>query len=188
MTTEQQHAAPVTEQWGSTPPSGKPRWSGRRTAAVAGVAAAIALAGGATVYATTSGSDTSSTSTQGPGGAAPGGAAPGGGAGGTTALHGTYTVADTTGSGYHTELMQSGKVTAVSATSITVVSDDNYTKSYTVDSDTVVQAMSAGGPGSANSSSSSTLTISSIATGDEVSVTAQVSGTTTTVDTITEQS
>lgn len=183
MSTEQ-HTAPVTEQpppsWGAAPPPAGRRWSGRKTAAVLGVAAAIAAAGGVTIYAT-SGSGTTSTTAQGPGGA---GGAPGGGAGGASAaLHGTYTVADDSGTGFHTELTQTGKVTAVSATSITMISDDNYTKTYTIDAGTVVQAMSAGGPGS----SAGTLTTSSIAAGDQVTVTAAVAGSTVTVDTVMEQ-
>ena len=185
MTTHQD-TPPTTEQdppsWGGAPPSPGPgRWSARRTAAVACVAVAIAATGGVAVYAT-GGSDTTSTSSQGPGGGAPNGT-PGGAPGGSAALHGTYTVADDSGTGYHTELTQSGKVTAVSATSITLVSDDDYTRTYTVDTGTVVQTMSAGGTGAA----SSTSTLSSIATGDEVTVTAAVSGSTAAVDTIVER-
>lgn len=187
MNTEQQaqsteHTA-AEPSWGAAPPKRK---TSRRTVAAVGVAAAIALAGGVTVYAT-SGSDSSTTSGQGGpgGGAAPGGSGGTGGpaGGGASALHGSYTVANTSGSGYHTELMQTGKVTAITSTSITMVSTDNYTKTYTIDSGTVVQAMGPGGPGAANTTQS----ISTIAAGDTVTVTAGVSGSAATVDTITEQ-
>jgi hypothetical protein len=180
MTTSREYSTPTGQEpprWGG-PPSSSPqpppkRWSGRKTAAAVGVAAVIAVGGGVAIYAS-SGSDSSTVSQQ------PGGMR-GGPGGGTNALHGTYTVADTSGTGYHTELSQTGKVTALSATSITMISDDDYSKTYTIDSGTVVQAM--GAPGA--NTSGSTLTISSIATGDSVSVTATASDST--VDTITEQ-
>jgi hypothetical protein len=78
------------------------------------------------------------------------------------ALHGEYVVSDGNG-GYTTELLQNGEVTAVSDTSITAKSDDGYTKTYTIDSDTVV------GNGSAD--------LSSIETGDDVTITATGAGT-----------
>lgn len=179
MTTDQQTTT-EPRAWGASPTPGPPRR--RKTAAVVGVAAAIAVAGGVTVYATTSGSD--STTTQGPGaGAAPGGAGGPMGAG-VESLHGTYTVADDSGTGYHTEVTQTGEVTAISATSITVLSADDYTKTYPIGSDTVVQAMDSTAAGAPGSGGPATATLDTIAKGDQVTLTAAESGT---VDTITEQ-
>jgi hypothetical protein len=55
------------------------------------------------------------------------------------AIHGELTVPDGNG-GYRTLLIQRGTVTNVSSTSVTVKSDDGYTKSYTVDDNTLVNA------------------------------------------------
>jgi hypothetical protein len=63
-------------------------------------------------------------------------------------------------------------VTAVSDTAITARSDDGYTHTYTIDSDTVV------GNGSTD--------LSSIETGDDVTIVATVSGDTATADSLTE--
>jgi hypothetical protein len=54
-------------------------------------------------------------------------------------IHGTFVVPKADG-GYQTVHTQAGEVTAVSTTSITVTSEDDYTKSYTVTADTVVNA------------------------------------------------
>jgi hypothetical protein len=80
-------------------------------------------------------------------------------------IHGQFTVPES-GGGYQTILVQSGTVTAVSASSVTVKSSDGYTLSYAVTSKTVVDAQSAG--------------IGSVKKGDTVFVTATVSGTTAT--------
>lgn len=50
------------------------------------------------------------------------------------ALHGEFTVASD--GGYVTERMQTGTVSAPSATSITVKSEDGYTQTYAIDSST----------------------------------------------------
>jgi hypothetical protein len=73
-------------------------------------------------------------------------------------LHGSYVVPDPDG-GYRTMLVQRGKVTAVSATSLTVVSADDFTATYRLDDDTLVM----GGTGG----------VDAIDVGDQVSVTAQ---------------
>ncbi|HVQ92385.1 MAG TPA: hypothetical protein VMU51_15220 [Mycobacteriales bacterium] len=105
-----------------------------RTAVVAAVAAAaVAVAGGVALAATRDGSGTSAQSGPGAGGG-PGGTGGGpGGAGGVLAAvaHGEVVVADSSGS-YVTRLVQTGTVSAVSATSITVKSADDYTVTYTV--------------------------------------------------------
>lgn len=160
-------------EWGAQQP--KPKRSAKKIAIAAAVAIGIAGAGAGVVYAA-SGS-TSDNSTQGPGGQGGMGGGPGGqggqggGAGLMDALHGEYVVSDGNGS-YTTELLQNGDVTAISDSSVTVKSDDGYTHTYTIDSDTVV------GNGST--------ALSSIATGDEVTVIATESGDTATVDTISE--
>jgi hypothetical protein len=68
------------------------------------------------------------------------------------------------GGGYQTIAFQNGKVTAVSSTSITLRSGDGYSHSYRVTSSTFVNAQRDG--------------IGSIKAGDQVIVTATVSGST----------
>jgi hypothetical protein len=82
-----------------------------------------------------------------------------GGPGG--ALHGEFVVPKP-GGGYQTVDTQHGKVTAVSKDSITVRSEDGYSRSYAVTSDTMVNANRDG--------------ISAVKNGDDVAVTATVSG------------
>jgi hypothetical protein len=110
-----------------------------RTAVVAVVAAAaVAVAGGVALAATRNGSGASAQS--GPGAAGgPSGASSFGGPGGIVAsvAHGQVVVADSAGS-YVTRLLQTGTVTAVTPTSITVRSADNYAATYTVASGTTV--------------------------------------------------
>ncbi|MDQ1625253.1 MAG: hypothetical protein QOJ49_751 [Actinomycetota bacterium] len=55
------------------------------------------------------------------------------------ALHGELVV-PAPGGGYQTVLIQHGKVTAVSSTSITLKSDDGFTSTYVVTADTMVNA------------------------------------------------
>jgi hypothetical protein len=147
------------------------RWSPRKIALAVAIAVGITGAGAVAVYAA-SGSASSSTAQQGPGGGTGGGGGPGG-AGGvmSQALHGEYVVSDGNG-GYTTDIMQNGEVTAVSDASITAKSDDGYTRTYTIDSDTVV------GNGSTD--------LSSIATGDDVMIVASVSGDTATAESLAE--
>ena len=82
------------------------------------------------------------------------------------AVHGTVVVPKS-GGGYQTVAFQSGKVTAVSSTSITLRSADGYSHTYPVTSSTIVNAQRDG--------------IGSIKAGNQVVVTATVSGSTTTV-------
>jgi hypothetical protein len=157
--------------WGAPAPPepDRPRWSGRKTAVALAVAVIIAGAGGVAIYAATS--NDSSATPGGPGGGGPGGGfgggpgfAPGNGAqrgGGlgalATALHGEFVLSD--GS---TELLQTGKVTSVSATSIALTSTDGYAKTYTIDSSTVID----------NGRSQA----SDVKTGDQVTVIAKSEG------------
>jgi hypothetical protein len=83
------------------------------------------------------------------------------GAFGFGAIHGQVTVPKS-GGGYQTLDLQSGTVTAVSSSSITVKSSDGYSKTYDVASSTEVNAQAAG--------------IGTVKTGDTVVLTATVSG------------
>lgn len=166
MSTEQS----TSDTWGARQQSSPPgTWSGKRIAVAVAVAVGIAGAGATAVYAASDSSDSGSTSAQGGPGGGTGGppdGGPGGMGGGmgalSEALHGEYVVSDGDG-GYTTELLQNGEVTAISDTSVTVESEDGYTKTYTIDADTAT------GNDSAD--------LSDIATGDDVTVTADESGT-----------
>ena len=81
------------------------------------------------------------------------------------AVHGTAVVPKS-GGGYQTIAFQNGKVTAVSSTSITLHSADSYGHSYRVTSSTLVNAQRDG--------------IGSIKAGNQVIITATVSGSTAT--------
>jgi hypothetical protein len=126
MSVEQQ---PV---WGA--PADRPTtWSTRTTVAAVGIAAALAAVGGVVVYAATGGGG------QGHAGApagfgGPGGPGPGGG-GFQRTLHGENVVSDGEG-GFSTELTQTGDVTAASDTSVTVRSQDGYSRTYAFDAGT----------------------------------------------------
>lgn len=81
------------------------------------------------------------------------------------ALHGEF-VTVKKGGGYQTVAVQRGEVQATSDTSITVKSDDGYSRSYVVDDETLVNAHRDG--------------IGSVDVGDDVHVAAVVSGDTAT--------
>ena len=81
------------------------------------------------------------------------------------ALHGQFVVAKP-GGGYQTVDVQTGQVTAVSTTSITLKSADGFTMSYTVISSTLVDAQRDG--------------IGSVKVGNQATVLATVSGSTAT--------
>lgn len=103
----------------------------RHTAAALGIAAAIAGLGGAAVYA--------ATDSQGPG---HGGGPPNAEGGpppwmdgprdrpAPAPLHSEAVLADHDGGGYSTELTQNGTITELTATSVTVRSNDGFTQSY----------------------------------------------------------
>ena len=147
-------------------PSG--RWSTRKTVAAVALAAALAVGGGVAVAATgndgsTAGAQTGGKVPGGPGGmtgqggqlAPPGGQQAGGPGGLANALHGELVVADGNG-GYSTERIQTGTVSAVSASAITLKSEDGFSATYALDSSTTV----AGG------------TVGAVQTGHTVSLTA----------------
>jgi hypothetical protein len=139
--------------------SRRPRRRFSPRAAVVAVVAVTALAvGGGAAYAA-SDQDGPSTETTCPPVMAPGGVDGGvdsgpGAVGFARPLHGEFVVA--TDSGTETQLMQTGEVTALTDASVTVVSSDDYTKEYTVDTSTLV------GPGGQS--------LSDLATGDTVTV------------------
>lgn len=154
------------QPWGAEQPAPaqRPKWSGRKTAAAVAIAVVIAGGGGAAIWAATA--NDSGNRPGGPGFGRYGG--PGGGFGPNggqlrdfgpalslaDALHGEFVVAD--GS---THLLQTGKVTAVSATSISVTSTDGYAKTYGINSSTRID----GGQS----------TVDTIKSGDEVTVIAK---------------
>ena len=141
MTTEQ--IGDEREVWGASQPSPR-RWGLRTTAAAVGVATVIAAIGGAAIYAATEGSSHAfggphQASGQGggmpagPGGRHGSGGGPGPAAVGPTSLHGEFVVPDGAG-GYSTVLTQTGTVTAISPTSITVRSEDGFSQTYVIPS------------------------------------------------------
>ena len=125
---------PTTDHpvWG-VPDATPRRWRMRETAAAVGVAAVIAGFGGGAIYAATgSHTDQHAFGHGTPGGPRPG-SPPGGGFGspGPASLHGESVVSDGAG-GYVTHLTQTGTVTEVSPTSITVRSADAYSQTYVI--------------------------------------------------------
>jgi hypothetical protein len=77
-------------------------------------------------------------------------------------LHGEFTVRKPDGSGFQTMAVQTGEVTAVSPSSITVKSEDGFSRTYSVDENTVVGSGRDG--------------IGTVKTGDTVSVAGVVDG------------
>lgn len=123
--------------WGA-PQTEPAHWSVRKTLAAVGIAAVLAGAGAAVIYAA-AGTTQNTPGFGGPGGG-PGG--PPGGPGGfggfsapVSALHGEFVVADGRG-GYATELTQTGVVTDISDTAVTARSDDGFTRTYVITTDT----------------------------------------------------
>jgi len=163
---------PQPAGWGDPPPAAEPGakkgWTGRKTAVAVGVAVLIAAGGGVAIAVGTSGDTTAQQ--QGMGG--PGGRQFGGAQGGMqggeasvlrNALHGDFVVSDGNG-GYTTERLQTGDVTEISATSISLTSKDGYKQVYTIDA--------------------STQKTSEPKTGESVTVVAKVSGDTATATTV----
>lgn len=166
MTTDQTISGnPV---WGAPEPTPR-RWGLRETVAAVGVAGVIAALGGAAIYAATDSGAHLAGPHHGLGGM-PGGPPPPAGIGmhgpggpGTvdaTALHGEFVVPDGAG-GYTTVLSQTGTVTAVSPSSITVRSADGYTQAY------AIQAPGANPPFAVDD----TVSIRATRTGDTAAVT-----------------
>lgn len=113
---------------------------GRTVALIgAGLAGGVVLAGFATASAQTptptTPDDTEQSAPMGPGPGKRGGHRGGHGMG----IHGEFVTAAPDG-GYQTVATQQGEVTAVSATSITVRSEDGFSRTYAVDDNTLVNA------------------------------------------------
>jgi hypothetical protein len=68
------------------------------------------------------------------------GPGPFGGLGKFGGIHGEFTLKKPDGSGFQTWATQLGEVTEVSASSITVKSEDGFSRTYTLDENTVVNA------------------------------------------------
>ncbi|AHH16368.1 hypothetical protein NONO_c15670 [Nocardia nova SH22a] len=125
--------------WGAPQTAPPATWSTKRSLAAAGIAVVIAAAGGGIVYAAT---HSSGNSGHGPGGG-PGmswggghnSAGPGGMNASGQSLHGQFVISDGNG-GYTTEITQTGTVTAVSDTSITAKSADDFSQTYTISDST----------------------------------------------------
>jgi hypothetical protein len=169
-----------------TPASGPPprqRFGHPLTLIAVAAVALLAGAGGAAIATSGSSSPAAADSASSQAGPSPSASGPGqppsarrppahgpGGAGGFfgggfsgAPVHGTL-VLPASGGGYETEAIQRGKVTAISSSSVTVVSTDKYTKTYQVSGSTSVNAGSGG--------------LSTVKVGDQVSVTATVHGST----------
>ncbi|RSN59294.1 hypothetical protein DMH01_25350 [Amycolatopsis sp. WAC 04182] len=139
MTEPTKPAAPPAAEpatWGAPAPAGEPKktWSGRKTAIAAVVAVVIAAGGGAAIWAGTAANGAVQGGMMGgPGGGrvlmGPGGGMP------RDALHGDFVVSDGKG-GYSTERMQTGEITEISATSVSLTSKDGYKQVYTIDAST----------------------------------------------------
>jgi hypothetical protein len=97
----------------------------------------IAVGGGAAIWIASSSADAGTATATAIGLGGPGQGARGPGAPGR-ALHGEFTTTDDTDDtgASVTKFLQTGKVTALSATSLTARSDDGFTKIYTIDSTT----------------------------------------------------
>lgn len=145
MTTEPTEQ-PEGANWGDPAPAAataRKSWTGKKTAIAAGIAVVIAAGGGVAIWAGTSSGSTTAQQPGGPGGfggpggqfGGPAGAFGGGMAALREALHGDFVVANPSG-GYTTERLQTGDVTELSATSVTLTSKDGYKQTYTLDTAT----------------------------------------------------
>jgi hypothetical protein len=149
-------------------------WSTKKIVIAAAVAVVIVAGGTIGVIAAT---NHGTTTAAGPGGGGPGGFGGGGRFGGgpggaafglANALHGDFVVS--VNGALVTDRLQTGTVTSVSATDITLKSTDGYTQSYVINSGTTVD-------NGAN-------TIGDVAGGNTVTVIAALSGSTATANTI----
>jgi hypothetical protein len=179
MTTQHNSAEPATppqeapRTWGAPVPAAerpKNPWSTRKIVISAAVAVVIVAGGTIGVIAAT---NSGSTTAVGPGGgnARFGGGrfGPGGGiAAVANALHGDFVVS--LNGAYVTDRLQTGTVSSISATDLTVKSADGYTQTYVINSGTTVDT-------GAN-------TIKDVVQGNTVTVVAALSGSTATANTI----
>lgn len=129
MSDEQQ----TSPGWGAEQPAPAPKtqWTAKKTIAAVAIAVGITAAGGVAIYAA---SGTQAATGGGPGGQMGG---PPGGDGGGMLRGGPL------GEYPHGEF-QTGEVTSISDSSLEVKSTDGYTKTYVVDSDTVMEGVEKG--------------------------------------------
>lgn len=171
------HALPVDEQLEMpTQVEVRPHWPARKV--IGAVVIAAVIVGGGTAVAIAATAPTPS-STQQPtaGGVSGGGTGGNTGRGGeypaagavTNALHGDFVVQTNTG-GYATDRLQTGKVTRVSSTAISLTSPDGYASSYVVTTSTLINR--------------GQTKITEVKTGDTVTVLATLSGKTATATTL----
>jgi hypothetical protein len=167
---------------GEQPPS---RSRSRARGAAAGIGVALVVGAGGIAVAnsgsTSTGSPAATPTSEGAPTPAPLRGLPGGGHGkfgggllgfgGDGVVHGTFVVAKS-GGGYQTVQVQTGTVDSVSSTSLAVTSKDGWKFTYVVKAGTNVDAQRDG--------------ITSIKKGDQVVVNATLSGTTGTVDRVTD--
>jgi hypothetical protein len=129
---------PTTEPvWGAPQPE-PAHWSVRKTLAAVGIAVVLAGAGVAVIDAAGGSTDQSGRGFGGPPGGMDGmGGPPGamGAPGISDALHGEFVIADGRGV-FVTEVTQTGTVTEISDASITARSEDGFTQTYLITSDT----------------------------------------------------
>jgi hypothetical protein len=150
--------------------------SRRRIASIALIAGVLLVGGIGVAVAQTGGSSTTTPSPPkslpspgprgpgGPGGRFKGGPGPGFGGGAPRgAIHGEFVAPDGSG-GYRTVAMQVGDVTSVSSDSITVKSADNFSRSYSVDQNTVVNS---GRDGIANVKNGDKVAVNAVVNGDK---------------------
>jgi len=174
-TADHESAVPL----GAAEPLGAPeppkKMSRSKTIVAAAVAGVVVVGGGVAVVSAvnSSNSATNQNGFGGPGGGFGGGRGAGGfGAGGLSdALYGDFVASDGNG-GYTTKRLQSGTVTAVSATSITAKSADGHTTTFALNSSTQVDNGAA--------------QVSGVKTGDTVVVVGTLAGSTATASTITD--
>ena len=131
------------QPWGATQSAQANRWSAKNVIAAVGIAGAIAVAGGGVIYAASHSSENNGGPGNSPFGAGPGMNMNSGMGLSGTALHGEFVIADDNG-GYRTELTQTGTVTAVSDTSVTTKSSDDFTQTYTITDSSNVAAVKVG--------------------------------------------
>lgn len=123
----------VTEPVWGAPPVEPAHWSRNKTLVAVGIAAVLAGCGAAVIHAAGTGSSSSGFGGPGAMGFGPGG--PGGQGGTPDSLHGEFVVSDGHG-GFTTELTQTGTVTDISATAVTARSQDGFTRTYLITTDT----------------------------------------------------
>ncbi|MGO4189206.1 hypothetical protein [Pseudarthrobacter sp. TAF60_1] len=167
---------------------GKRTWTAKKGMAVGGVAVVVAAAAGAGAYAAGNGTSAAAANSQAAGaqsqfgpGSQSGMPGPGGAAGGmdggpsglgmgmgglTAAIHSEYVILQD--SSYVTMAGQTGTVTGISGESLTVKSDDGFTRTYAVGSDVQVSE----GMRERRGTAGSTLGLSDVTAGASVRVTA----------------